>query len=132
MPSMPLMLSFLLSYVKLSLLLLLLLLFSLSLLRLLSFGESGFDDIKAATSYSGVDKSNFNGSGNVEKGVVPNAAPPRAMSGKSNASIEKWKSVLEAALRAAAVSISLLVPAGCEAGAATCANAGTGPEVGDF
>ena len=68
----------------------------------------------------------------MEKGVVPDAAPLRAMSGKSNTSIEKLKSVLEAALRAAVVCISLLVPAGCGAGAATCANAGTGPEVGDF
>ena len=68
----------------------------------------------------------------MEKGVVPDAAPPRMMSGKSNASIEKLKSVFEAALRAAIVSISLLVSAGCGAGAATCANVVTGPEVGDF
>lgn len=131
MPSMPLlMLSFLLSYVKL--LLLLLLLFSLLLLRLLSLGESGFDDIKAATSYSGADRSIFNSSGNMVKGVIPDAATSRAMSGKANASIERLKSVLEAALRAAVVSISLLVLAGCGAGATTCADAGTGPGVADF
>lgn len=131
MLSMPLlMLSFLLSYLMLSLLLVLL--SPLSLFRLPSFGDSGLDDIKAEKSYSGVDRSIFNSSGNMVKGVVPDAAPSRAMSGKSNASIEKLKSALEAASSTAVVSISLLVLAGCAPGALICAEAGTSPGVGDF
>ena len=98
----------------------------------LSFNASWLDDMKAATSYSGADRSNFNSSGEKVKGVVPDAAPSKARSGKSNPPIEKLKSALEVASRVVVVPISLLLPTTCVAGAATCAGAGTIPRAGDF
>ena len=131
MLAMPLpVLSFPLSYVML--LIPSLLPLSMCFSSLLSFNASWFDDMKAATSYSGADRASFNMSGEKVKGVVQDAAPSKLRSRKSSPSIEELKSALEVASRVVVVPISLLFPTTCGADAAKCVGAGTIPRAGDF
>ena len=84
---------------------------------------------KAARSYSRADKSNLDGSVNIETGVISDVVLSKPVLGKPNVSVEKFKPVLEARSKAAALFDLVLIPMGC---GMTCAGNGTGLGFGDF